>query len=460
MIDTTCNDPVVDEIDLPIGGEIAQTQSQDLLATLLCLSAGFSYGYQTGALGPALATYDDKFPIQQLVGCGDECSSGVVSLIAGVFVAGAMLSNTLAGRAAGKFGLGKLNLAAGVLICLAVAGTQLSTDLTSFVCWRAFTGVGVGLLSYSVPLFVAERSQPESRGRIVGYFGISITLGIFGSFLVGYCCQQWSNSESLPWRVIFGAPGAASVLMTAASLGLLLTSSDAPDAADDSLEEGQQINHQLTLRHVVFAIGLAACQQLTGINAIIQYGPDIFTRAGLSDPLMCALITNGTNTFFTALSTVVTDRVGRRPLILVACCMMTVSLFGLSVTFFLGGKLTVVFVLLLYYAGFALGPGPLFYVISAETFGDEVRESGIALSNLMLWSFNLVTVTAFPPLFDSVGPKWVFLMFGFVGIACVVFIFFGVEETKGVDMRSPTASPMASPSQLESGSHSKLHSRE
>ena len=118
-------------------------------------------GYQTGALGPALATYDDKFPIQQLVGCGDECSSGVVSLIAGVFVAGAMLSNTLAGRAAGKFGLGKLNLAAGVLICLAVAGTQLSTDLTSFVCWRAFTGVGVGLLSYSVPLFVAERSQPE-----------------------------------------------------------------------------------------------------------------------------------------------------------------------------------------------------------------------------------------------------------------------------------------------------------
>lgn len=72
-----------------------------------------------------------------------------------------------------------------------------------------------------------------------------------------------------------------------------------------------------------------------------------------------------------------------------------------------------------------------------ETFEDDVRDRAMSLANFMLWSFNLVTVTAFPPLMDSVGPKWVFFMFGCVGVGCVLFIWLMVKETKGMQMGSP-----------------------
>ena len=96
-----------------------------------------------------------------------------------------------------------------------------------------------------------------------------------------------------------------------------------------------------------------------------------------------------------------------------AVVAMTASMFGLCACFFTDASgLFVVGIMLVYYAGcgrpadapgdeqctcrFALGPGPLFYVISAEHFEDEVRERAMALANFFLWSFNLVTVPLIP----------------------------------------------------------------
>ena len=201
---------------------------------------------------------------------------------------------------------------------------------------------------------------------------------------------------------------------------------------------------------IVFAVGIAACQQLTGVNAIISYTPGIFKAAGTSSPLLAAVLSNGTNVLCTFFSGIIVDRIGRRPLLLGSLIAMTTSLLVVSLFLLLidissgvfSSILSIVLVpmlLMTYIAGFALGPGPLFYLICAETFPADVRDRAMAFSNFCLWTFNLVTVTSFPFLFENLGESGTFLLCGSVSVGCCVFAYASVSETKGCQfLPSPT----------------------
>ena len=141
---------------------------------------------------------------------------------------------------------------------------------------------------------------------------------------------------------------------------------------------------------------------------------------------------------------------GRRPLLLNSLLAMTVALFAIAAGFAwlegtAKGVVVMVFVLV-YYAGFALGPGPLFYVICAETFSDDVREKAMSLANFLLWSCNLTTVVSFPLLEPVIGEDGLFLACGIVGTLCTVFVFGMVRETKDVGVLSPRQMAKAAPS--------------
>ena len=97
--------------------------------------------------------------------------------------------------------------------------------------------------------------------------------------------------------------------------------------------------------------------------------------------------------------------------------------------------------MLLYYAGFALGPGPLFYVICAETFSDGIRDKAMSLSNFFLWTFNLTTVIAFPLLAPVLHEGGLFVACGTIGALCSTFVYTMVEETKGVGELAPSPTP-------------------
>jgi MFS transporter, SP family, galactose:H+ symporter len=205
-------------------------------------------------------------------------------------------------------------------------------------------------------------------------------------------------------------------------------------------------NNNNTIHWFFFAFGIAACQQLSGINAIISYTPGIFSDAGAPNPVLSSTLTNLVNVFGTCFSGYLVDTRGRRPLLLKSLVLMTVSLFLVSLTSALIElihddsstlnnvlQIAVIPLLMLYFLGFALGPGPLFYVICAETFDAEVRDRAMGVANFFLWTFNLITVTSFPFMYENVQETGTFAICGVTSAFCCVFAYFHVKETKDLD---------------------------
>ena len=116
--------------------------------------------------------------------------------------------------------------------------------------------------------------------------------------------------------------------------------------------------------------------------------------------------------------------------VLLVLCKFLANAFICAVVF---AGWTVLALLIVYYLAFALGPGPLFYVVVAETFSSHVREQALSLANFFLWTFNLVTVGTFPVLVKT-GEGFTFAIFGAIGVACVLFVLWTVKETRGRSM--------------------------
>jgi len=192
---------------------------------------------------------------------------------------------------------------------------------------------------------IAEMAEPEHRGQIIGRFPLAIVSGILLSYLLGLAVCRLPGDSWLHWRLLYGAvllPG-----MTLIAAAFMVSPPEAEDVADEvesspGLErllnsEMDDIQSSMTSRDIAFAIGIAACQQLTGINAIISYAPGIFVQAGSANPTINAVLPNIINVVCTTVSGQVVDRFGRRPLLLISILVMTVSLFSIAASFFFLG---------------------------------------------------------------------------------------------------------------------------
>lgn len=193
---------------------------------------------------------------------------------------------------------------------------------------------------------IAEMAEPDQRGQVLGRFPLSIVTGILISYLVGLAVCRLPGGISVHWRALYGLVLLPSAVLLFAALRV--SPPEAEDTEDEVVgspgterllhEEIDQEAFTLTARDIVFAIGIAACQQLTGINAIISYAPGIFVQAGSSDPTVNSVVPNIINVICTLISGNVVDRFGRRPLLLISILVMTLSLFSIAASFlFIGG---------------------------------------------------------------------------------------------------------------------------
>jgi len=179
--------------------------------------------------------------------------------------------------------------------------------------------------------------------------------------------------------------------------------------------------------------------QLTGVNAIIYYGPKIFTSSGATvNQAFLAEIGVGAWNFVTTLVAVfVVDKYGRRPLYLISLAIMCVATVLMGFDYLLltshptaltGVAIVAVF---LFIAGFEAGPGPLFFVIVNESFPNEIQELATALMNLLQWGFTLVISLTFLLVVDVIGLPATYFIFSGVGIVGFVILVKFLPETKG-----------------------------
>jgi MFS family permease len=190
---------------------------------------------------------------------------------------------------------------------------------------------------------------------------------------------------------------------------------------------------------MVVGVGLAIAQQVTGINTVIYYVPTIFKFAGIASASAAILASVGVglvNVVLTLVAMQLIDRVGRRPLLLCSLGVMGGKLLMLGLAFSLpqlGGMLGWIAVvsLMVYVGSFAVGLGPVFWLMLSEIYPLRMRGRAMSVGTLANWAANLIVALSFLTLTQVLGKPATFWLYCGFTAASWLFAFYLVPETMG-----------------------------
>jgi MFS transporter, SP family, galactose:H+ symporter len=415
----------------------------------------FMFGYDTGVISGALLFIKADFHLSSF-----EQSSVVSVLLLGA-MAGAVSAGTVADRIGRRATLGLL----GVIFTIGIAIAALANGYVMMLVGRVVLGLGVGGVSALVPTYLSEISPAQIRGRMLTLNQLLITIGLLAAYLVNAVF-----SSSGDWRAMFWVGAIPSVALALASLRLpespawlvrqgrtddakaMIGSVAGPEGADQVIaryaredearreaQRGERPGTRVLLApHVraalVVGFVLAAIQQFGGINTILYYAPTIMQETGLSasNSIYYSVAIGVINLGMTVVSLRLVDRLGRRPLLIGSLAGMLVSLvlLGLSFVAELSSVVTLL-CMLIYIMSFAIGMGPVFWVLLGEIFPPRERAEGVSAGSTVNWLSNFVVSLAFLPLVTAIGQGETFWVFALVCAFAVWFVGRYVPETKG-----------------------------
>jgi len=425
---------------------------------------GILYGYDMGIIAAALIFVRQSFAL----------TTRVQELVVSIVLVGAMLGAIVGGSIADRIGRRATLLWGATLFILGSILAPLSPNALTLIAARALLGLAIGFTSVTAPVFISELAPPQSRGRLISLYQFALTLGIALADLVGY----WL-AEQQAWRLMFGLGAAPAVLFLLLVLTLpesprfLFAQNRIPAAQSVLLSYTNEAGAQILLEDIrtaveakvdkrwstlwspaargalLIAVGFTVLQQVTGINTIIYYGPQIFALAGITsnkNAILATLIIAITNMLATIVAFLLVDRIGRKPLLYLGVGGMTVSLFLLAIAFHtaavgpsLGFIATIC--LVLYIACFALSMGPIAWILVAEVFPLQVRARGVAAATLGSGASNFLVSLTFLSLIKAAGNAVTFTIYGLFCIVTLIFVRFIVPETKGRSLETISTKP-------------------
>ncbi len=438
------------------------------LISSVAAMGGFLFGYDWVVIGGAKPFYEAYFSITTPFLEGWTMSSALAGCILGV---------AFSGMLADKLGRKKLLITAGFLFSFSALGTALSGYISFFIVMRIIGGIGIGLASSLSPMYIAEISPPEYRGKFVSINQLTIVIGIV-------CAQltNWLIAENVPsqatneiianswngqtgWRFMFGAeivPASLFFILmffvpesprwlikkghsTSASHILQkigdknyarqATKNILQSLAELQTSRGLRALFQKKFRLIVFlGIFLAVYQQWCGINVIFNYAKDIFESAGFGiDAILLNILGTGIiMLFFTFVAIRSVDNYGRRKLMIIGSAGLTVlfTSIGISYSFnFTGIIITILIFTAIAFYSFSLAP--ITWVLISEIFPNVVREVGMSVAVISLWIACFLLTYTFPFLMEFINDSGTFLLYGGVSIVGFLVIFFLLPETKG-----------------------------
>jgi sugar porter (SP) family MFS transporter len=421
---------------------------------------GVLYGYDMGIIAAAIIFVRHSFALSTVM------EEWVVSIV----LVGAMIGALVGGAVADRIGRRATLVWAGGIFIVGSVLAPLAPNVAVLIVARAIIGVGIGFTSVTAPVYVSELAPPQSRGMLIGLYQFALTIGIALADLVGY----WLATQEA-WRLMF----AIAAVPTLFFLGVILTVPESPrwlfahsrekeaetvlrsytDASGTQqfladIREGLKIPMEQSwaalwtpaVRGSVFiAAGMTVLQQVTGINTIIYYGPQIFELAGISshsNSILATLLVAVVNVLATVVGITLVDRVGRKPLLYAGVGGMTVALFALAYSFShqatLGDSLGRIAIacLVLYISCFAFSLGAIAWILVSEVFPLRVRGRGVAIATLFSGISNFAVSLTFLSLIQGVGSAWTFAIYGILSIVTLIFIRFAVPETRGRELES------------------------
>ena len=442
-----------------------------LFIALSAALGGLLFGYDTAVISGAIGNLTKYFHLTP-VETGWAISSALVGCLIGAFFSD-YLSNRLGRRAT--------MLITAILFILNSVGTALPNSFTMFVVFRIVGGIGVGIASMVVPMYIAEIAPPKRRGALVGNYQLAIVIGIVVVYFVNYFIALQGDAHwnlNIGWRWMFGSEIIPSILYlvfiflipesprwllqkgkSEQAVAVLEKINAAEDVAQvqseiqNSLEQEDkgQWNHLVNpiyKKALFVGIGLSILQQLTGINAILYYAPEIFKSLGSSTDasLLETSILGVVNLIFTLLAIKWVDKMGRKPLLYIGSAGMTISLAAVGVFIYneAVGNYVLPF-LILFMASFSISWGPIVWVLLSEIFPNKIRSLALAISVFIQWVANFVVTQVFPSLIenqwlkDNFNGAFPFYLFSVICLFSLFFVWKKVPETKNKSLEQMDA---------------------
>ena len=396
--------------------------------SLVAALGGFLFGYDTAVINGGEQQIQALWSLTPFMH-GLVMSSALWGTVAGAMCGGWFTDAV--GRKRALFAVGALYLVSAVWSAL--AGSPESLMIARFV-----GGLGVGASSIAAPVYIAEISPADRRGRMTALFQMNVVLGMVVSQVVNWLLGGMGDSA---WRWMLGAEAVPAFVFAAlcpflseSSRWLAMRSASTSGASvQTGRTSGVAFFSRANMRPILLAFAVAMFNQLSGINAVLYFARRIFEMAGFSSSAalvvaagLSAVLGAGT---FLGLSLI--DRLGRKMLLIIGGIGYLVSLFACSAAFFFGMGALAAGCIFLFIISHALGQGTVIWVLVAEVFPQELRAKGQALGSFTHWFFAAVLTFVFPWMAVNISPGVIFAIFGLCMIVHLLWAVFIVPETKG-----------------------------
>ena len=435
----------------------------------LCLVAalgGILFGYDTAVISGTTADVSAQFGLDDIskgwyVGCA------LIGSIIGVACAG-MLSDFL--------GRKKTMLIAAICFTVSAIGCCVCAGFNDLVAYRIIGGLGIGIISVVSPIYISEISPARIRGTMVSLYQLAVTMGLLLAYLINFAILSGSDASfaspffrkifsSEMWRgmlgsetvvalaffiIIFFIPESPRWLVVKGrdekALGIFRRLKNGEEnvlqeytltknsIAGEVKSEWSELRHPGIIKAVLIGSAIAILGQFMGVNAVLYYGPDIFSNAGLAakDSSFSTVLVGLVNMLTTVLAVFIIDKVGRKKLIYYGVSGMIACLVAIGLIFaFHGGGIPLLVFFLLYIFSQAISISAVVFVLLSEMYPNKVRGIAMSIAGLALWVGTYLIGQFTPWCMSTLTPAGTFFLFAAMCVPYMLIMWKLVPETTG-----------------------------
>ena len=424
--------------------------------TFVAINGGLLFGLNMAGISGAVDMIKGQFSLTD---------SGL-GTVAALLTFGCLIGALFTGNFTERYGRKKVMVTTAVLYIISALGCALAESATLLIVFRVLSGLAVGGTSVVAPMYISEIAPAKNRGRLVSFNQFAITIGIvlayiFDYLLIGLGENAWRYMLSVPavfgvlylifliakfpesprWLLAHGQKEEAIKVLNSIG-GSALVAEELPEmekmllveAGKEKMSVGELFKGK-TGKIVLIGTIIAALQQITGINAVIMFAPDIFQAAGSAkgDSMMQAMMVGMVNFLMTIVALWLVDKKGRKTLLLWGAVGMILSLGYLSFEFTkpVQNGFGVMAALLVYISFFAASFAPVMWVIISEIYPNRIKGMAMSFSTAVSWLCTFLTVYFAPIIHGALGLQYLFGIFGVFSIIAFVFVKIWIPETKG-----------------------------
>ena len=423
--------------------------------------AGFLFGFDTVVISGA------NLPIKELWNTSPWFHGTFIMSMA---LWGTVIGSVFGGIPCDLFGRKKTLFWIGILYFISAVGSALAPDPYIFSFFRFIGGLGVGASSVAAPIYISEIAPFKYRGRLTAMYQFNIVFGIFIAFISNYLLKGFDGAND--WRWMLGIEGIPALIYTLLVIRipnsprwLVIRKKDEEAALETmtflttkehAIEKLQEIKNAMKesvskerlftavyRKPLMLAFLLAFFNQLSGINFVLYYAPEILERAGLAtkESLFSSISIGIVNLIFTLVGIRLIDQLGRKQLMKIGSLGYIISLALVAWCFYSGADSTLLLIfILVFIASHAIGQGAVIWVFISEIFPNRVRAYGQSWGTGTHWVFAALITLVTPIFLDAEkgifrdNPWPIFLFFSLMMVLQLLWVLFMMPETKGVSL--------------------------